>query len=405
MAERRRVSTTVKCVCIQEKLTERRPAVLAQESGDLIGDTLGACEDQDLVCIILPLHDLLEVLNHLVTLLGLADNLDDLGDTMVGSQLHRTDVDLDEVGQEVGSHGANLLGPSGGPHECLTIGTDLANDLANLGLETHVQHTIGLIENQVCDAAEIGLARLEHVNETTRSSNANLNTTRQVADLRALRDTTVNAGVADARRLSELGDFLLNLDSEFTSGGENKNDRSIAGSKKGLGVDVNNRGKAVCQGLSGTGLSDTDDITSGESHGPALGLNGSRRGEALGLDLIHHVAGESGLVESLDRLGDVGSGNGHGVFLTELLNLGGATAGNVRVLLIERLLELGHGAQVPVLFLQVGTEGRHAVTTAAASVTTTSSKAAAAATRVAVRSTVRIMSAISSFRVICAMSK
>ena len=62
------------------------PAILAEEAGDVVGDTLGAGEDEDLVRVLATLHDLLEVLDHAITLLGLGNNLDNLGDAMVGSQ-------------------------------------------------------------------------------------------------------------------------------------------------------------------------------------------------------------------------------------------------------------------------------------------------------------------------------
>jgi hypothetical protein len=60
------------------------------------------------------------------------------------------------------------------------------------------------------------------------------------------------------------------------------------------------------------------------------------------------------------------------------------------MLLVERLLELGHGLRVPFLLLQAGTEVGHAITTAAAeaaaaaaAITTTTTTVAAAATTVA----------------------
>ena len=157
------------------KLTERGPAVLAQEARDLIGDALGADEEENLVLLVV--HDLLEMLDHLVPLLHLRNDLDDLGDAVVGSEVHGTDVDLDEVVEEVGRKSADLLGPGGRPHERLAVGTNLTNDLADLGLETHVKHAVGLVKNEVRDATEIGLAGLEHVNQTARSGNADLDTT------------------------------------------------------------------------------------------------------------------------------------------------------------------------------------------------------------------------------------
>lgn len=51
------------------KLTKRRPSILSEESGNVVGNPLGACEDQDLVVLIV--HDLLKMLCHPVALLEL----------------------------------------------------------------------------------------------------------------------------------------------------------------------------------------------------------------------------------------------------------------------------------------------------------------------------------------------
>jgi len=363
------------------RLTERWPAVLTKKTGNFVGDALGASEDQDLVLGILVLHDLLQVLDHLVALLALGDNLDNLGDAVVGSQIHGADVDLDEVGLEVGSQGADLLGPGGGPHAGLAVGPDLADDLADLGLETHVEHAVGLVKDEVGDAAKVGLARLEHVNQTTGGGNAHLDAALEVTDLRALGDTTVDASVADPRRLAKLGDLLLNLNRQLTSGSKNQDDRAVAGGEKRLSVDVDDGGEAVGQSLSGTGLGNTDDVASRKRHRPALRLNGGRRRETLGLDFIHDIAGETSLVEGLDGLGDIVSSDGDGVIATELLNLGGGTGADVGMLLVERLLKLGKCVQVPVLLLQASAKVGHAITTAAiAAATAISSTTVAAAT-------------------------
>lgn len=361
------------------------PAILAKETGDVVGDTLGASENQNLAGLVL--HDLLNVLEHLVALLELGDDLDLLGDAVVGGKLHGTNSDLDPVGLVVGRELTDLLGPSGGPHASLTVGANLADDLADLGLETHVQHAVGLVENQVGDTAKVGLAHLEHVDQTTGSGNADLDTSGEVADLLALRHTTVDAGVPNARRLAKLADLLLNLDSELTGGSEDEDDRAVAGREERLRVDVNNSGKTVAKSLAGTGLGNTDNIATRESHGPALRLNGSGLSEALGLDLVHDVSREASLVEGLNRPGNVVTGEGHVVVGAELVDIRLRACSDGRVLLVERLLELGHGTEVPVLLLQTSAELTHPVTTAAATTTavaSTTTSVAAIATAIAV---------------------
>ena len=320
------------------------PAVLSEEASDLVGDTLGASEDKALVVLVF--HDLLEVLDHLVALLEFGNDLDDLGDAVVGGQVHGTDVDLDEVVLEVLGESADLLGPGSGPHASLTVRANLADDLADLRLETHVEHTISLVENEVGNAAKVGLSRLEHVDQTTRSGNTHLDTASEISDLLTLGDTTVDTGVANARRFAELVNFGLNLDSEFTSGGEDKDDGTVTGREERLGVDVDDRGKTVGEGLSGTGLGNTSDVATRESHGPALALNGGRVGKALGLDLVDHVARETSLVEGLNGLGDVLALDGNLVSLAECVDFFLGALGDGGCLLVEGLLELGEGGHV-----------------------------------------------------------
>jgi hypothetical protein len=44
--------------------------------------------------------------------------------------------------QEILGQFSNLFGPGGGPHKNLSVRSDLGNDLADLGLETHIQHPV-----------------------------------------------------------------------------------------------------------------------------------------------------------------------------------------------------------------------------------------------------------------------
>lgn len=326
------------------KLTEGGPSVLAEEAGDLVSDALGTSEDQALVAAVL--HDLLEVLDHAVTLLKLGNNLDDLSDTVVGREVHGTDVDLDVVVEEVRCKLTDLLGPSGGPHASLTVRANLRDDLADLRLETHVQHAIRLVQNEISDTTKVGAASLEHVNQTTGSGNADLNTTAKVADLRALGHTTVDTGVANTGGLAELGDFGLDLNRQLTGGGKDEDNGSVTRGEQRLGVDVDDSGQTVGQGLSGTSLGNTDNITTREGHRPTLRLNGGGAIEALGLDLAQDVLREASLVEGLNGARDVLALDSHLLALAELVDFALGASSNIGVLLVEGLLELGKGVHV-----------------------------------------------------------
>jgi hypothetical protein len=330
---------------------ESRPAVLSQELGNVVSDTLGAGENQTLGLLVL--HDGLEVLDKSVSLLVLGADLHNLGDVVRGRQLQRTNVDLNLVLEVVVGQSLDLLGPGSRPHEGLSVGSNLVDNLSNLRLETHIEHSVGLIENQVGHSSKVSLSGLEHIEKSAGSGNDNLHTSGKVSNLLASGNTSVDTGVSNLGRLAELGALLLNLNSQLSGGGEDQDDGSVTVGQHGLGVDVDNGGQAVRQSLTGTGGSDTNDISSGQGHGPSLALNGSGLLETLLLDLLEDVRGETSLVKVGHGLRDTVSVQGHLVLLSEGSDLLVGSLSDSRVLLVEVLLKLRELLKVPVLLGQV----------------------------------------------------
>ena len=78
--------------------SKRRPAILTEIFGDVVRCTLGADKDKDFGVFI---GDLIEVLKELVTLIKIGADFDHLCDVRVSSELHRTNIDLDVVLEEV----------------------------------------------------------------------------------------------------------------------------------------------------------------------------------------------------------------------------------------------------------------------------------------------------------------
>jgi hypothetical protein len=81
----------------------------------------------------------------------------------------------------------------------LTIGPNLADNFTDLGFETHIKHSVSLVQNEVGDTAKVGLLRLQHINEATRRSNHNLDTTLEITDLWSLWCTAIDGSIADTR--------------------------------------------------------------------------------------------------------------------------------------------------------------------------------------------------------------
>jgi hypothetical protein len=131
----------------------------------------------------------------------------------------------------------------------------------------------------------------------------------EISDLRTLGGTTVNGSVPNSGRLSELGALLLNLDSKFSGRGKDEDNGSVPSFKERLGVDVNHSREGERDGLSGTSLGDSDEISTRKGHGPSLTLNGGGSGETHSSDLRHDILGETGFVKGSDGSGDVLTGD------------------------------------------------------------------------------------------------
>ena len=130
-------------------------------------------EDEDAVVLVLAGLVLLEQLDEAVLLVVLLHDLDFLRDAGVGAQLAGgvvADGDLDGVLHEGGREVADRRWPGGGEHDGLLAGCGGGgDDLADLLLETLVQHAVGLVEDHVLDLGEVDGAFLDVVVETSGS--------------------------------------------------------------------------------------------------------------------------------------------------------------------------------------------------------------------------------------------
>lgn len=77
---------------------ECRPTILTKILGNVVCHTLRADENQDLGILT---TDHVKMLQQLIALLMLGADLNVLLNIMISRQVERTDIDLDEVGQEI----------------------------------------------------------------------------------------------------------------------------------------------------------------------------------------------------------------------------------------------------------------------------------------------------------------
>jgi len=197
------------------------------------GKALGDEEVRERVCHALGLHEdegepdtmrVQDVEEH-TTLVGIFDVLHFLRNVL----RRRPDTSNrkeDILAEEVAGEHLDVTREGGREHERLAVGGlrhILAFDnAADLRLETHVKHTIGLIEDQILNAGERDAASLYEVNKTTGSGDEQITATLDLAELGADVCTSVDDAGLDPRAVGELARLFVNLRRKLTGWSENQ---------------------------------------------------------------------------------------------------------------------------------------------------------------------------------------
>jgi hypothetical protein len=266
-----------------------REALVQQEVGESIRHTLGLHEDESETARAMSVKDIKKD----GTLVVVLDILDLLSDVLRG-RADTTDGEENVVLQEVPGKHLNIARESGREHQSLAL-IDVRHvftlyDAANLRLETHVQHTIGLVENQVLNVNQRDAATLDQVNQTTGGSDQEIAATLDLTELRANIGTTVDNTGANPRAVSELAGFVKDLRNKLTSGGEDQGSRvrlaltTVAELARGLSRHsgrtclecLRENGEQETTSLSGTSLSTRHEIATVHNDGNGVLLDGSR---------------------------------------------------------------------------------------------------------------------------------
>jgi len=103
--------------------------------------------------------------------------------------------------QEIPSKHLDVTGKCGREHEGLAV-LDTRHILAfdnstDLRLETHVQHTIGLIKDEIFNVAQRDASTLNQIDKTAWSSDEKITSTLDLAKLRPYIGTTIDNARAD----------------------------------------------------------------------------------------------------------------------------------------------------------------------------------------------------------------
>jgi hypothetical protein len=193
-----------------------------------------------------------------------------------------------------------------------------------LGLETHVQHAISLVKNEVLNVSQGDTATLNQIDQTTRGGNEEIATTLDLAKLRADVCTTVHDTGADPRAVSELAGLLEDLRDQLTSGSKDEGGGvSLAlaavaeltttttldrGGRRTVLEGLRKDGEKETTSLSGTSLGTGHKITAVHDDGNGVLLNGGRNDVAGQLNVGDQVVVQRRVSKLSNRLWDIISG-------------------------------------------------------------------------------------------------
>mmetsp|Transcript_69596 Transcript_69596/g.176560 ORF Transcript_69596/g.176560 Transcript_69596/m.176560 type:complete len:509 (+) Transcript_69596:364-1890(+) len=257
----------------------RRPATL-QHFLEPCGASLLLHEDE---CTPAPLT---QGGNHKCELLPLVRlrKHDALGDGTDGAA-NTADSDADKGPQESLGEVLDLGGECGGEQECLPrlLGGHLSDEPADLWLETHIEHAIGLIENKESRPLERDKPAPHEVVKPPRRRHHHVATDRECTSLPTLVGTSVDTDVAQRRAVGQLLCLKVDLAGELTRWRHHDCTRSCSTSRAD--------GRPACTGcrergadryeersrLARAGLRTAHEVATGECERHGVLLDGRRR--------------------------------------------------------------------------------------------------------------------------------
>ncbi len=244
---------------------------------DLVGAVLGPCEDDGTGDAIGE-----EVVEE--RLLAGARHVVDVFFDPEGGDGGRGDGDPDGIAEERAGEGHDLTRHRGGEQEGLTVARGGGGDASDGIDEAHVEHAVGLVEDEEADGGEIGMALLHEVHETARGGDDDVDSALEVLDLVELADAPEDDGARDAGVPAVGLETLGDLSGEFASGGEDERAGEgvpSAGLVGREGAETREEGEGEGGGLAGAGLGDAEEVAAVEDGRDGSGLDG--RGGGVGL--------------------------------------------------------------------------------------------------------------------------
>lgn len=184
-------------------------------AGELVNETVGTLlcggEDQNFTNFTSSL-DFFKDFSDSVLLHDVVNDFDVLLNTKIDGQIIVTNDDVNRLFfAEFQGKLLDFSRPGSRPHEGLSIGSNLRNYSSDLGLETHIKHTISLIQHQIGDSLEVNHSHLEEVQQSSWGGDDDMVSSLEFSLLSPFIGTTVDHSRVDLCSLAEFLTFVLDL--------------------------------------------------------------------------------------------------------------------------------------------------------------------------------------------------
>src|SRR5581483_11224694 len=274
---------------VLERLERARARVLRLVAVDRVGldlrapellreavrPVLGLGEDEHLR----PVVALDEVLEQRALPLAV-DRVGDLRDQL-DRRVAPRDLDRGRVAHERRRELADLVGEGGREQQVLALRRQQREDAPDVGDEAHVEHAVGLVEDQDLDAPEIDRLLVHVVEQAPGRGDDDVDAVGEIVGLRIEADAAEDHDRLEREVAAVVAHALLHLCGELARGNEHQGaNRPRARPRAGGGQALQHRQREACC-LAGARLRGGEQVAAGEDDGDGLGLDGGGFGVAL----------------------------------------------------------------------------------------------------------------------------
>ena len=312
-----------------------------QEFRVVLDRVAGREEDDDLLL----LHLLEEGEQEQETLIGVDNHVALIQTLDCAELLLLVDVDVQGAGTERDAGEIlDLCGLCGGEEHGLTVllGKDL-NDLAHFVLETDLENTVGLVDDERSHVLENEGGVLEMIEQATWGGDEQVDSLAQLLGLSATVGTADDDAVCLGVVLHEFARDAEDLEGQFAGGGDDDGTGAVS-RLEAQGAKHLDGGDEEGERLAGTRLGRTEDVLAGEKRRDTSPLDLGHLGEAHLGDGLHGLFGQ---VE-LGEVGGIGRDGGGDEGVGRRLEF---VAGVLVVVLLLVLVAGGDSLLVILLFL------------------------------------------------------